>query len=115
MEHLLSHFLYETVPKVFPVPYYFLLIKNPSLQSIRIILEKADRMTAPRKVSGAAIPGLDYSRCPNCQSWIIEPPELARIESERAKAKPGKETHRFYSELIKTALEARNRHESGCL
>ena len=63
---------------------------------------------------GAAIPGLDYSKCPYCQNWIIEPPELARIESERAKAKPGKETHRFYSELIKQALETKSRHELEC-
>lgn len=63
----------------------------------------------------AAIPGLDYQKCSRCSQWVIEPPELARIESERDKAKPGKANHRFYTELIEEVLGVKARHEKECL
>jgi hypothetical protein len=28
------------------------------------------------------IPGLDYSYCQICQKWIIEPPEIQRLETQ---------------------------------
>lgn len=28
------------------------------------------------------IPGLDYSYCSQCQKWIIEPNEIARLETD---------------------------------
>jgi hypothetical protein len=63
----------------------------------------------------ADIPGLDYQKCSHCNQWVIEPRELARIEAERDKAKPGKANHTFYCDLLEEVLGVKAKHESECL